>query len=211
MKKAHKHKHAKHIIYIRARKESKNGLAVASNFIHLLCFCITHCELIHLCTIMCTQITLTTLIINHPNILYFFRPFSCSSATKTSLRYTLLFHICAPCLEHISPSTGFSSYFLCESLQFVRSLTPCAHRIHPSVLCSTPSLLSSSQSLTLSASNFFIYCLWNFIILTQGVCFVCAFHLTPNLGNYPVVAIIVVAIRAQRAGAYLRMSAWVRA
>lgn len=43
---------------------------VASNFIHLLCFCITHCELIHLCTIMCTQITLTTLIINHPNILF---------------------------------------------------------------------------------------------------------------------------------------------
>lgn len=45
-------------------------MVVASNFIHLLCFCITHCELIHLCTIMCTQITLTTLIINHPNILF---------------------------------------------------------------------------------------------------------------------------------------------
>lgn len=66
---------------------------VASNFIHLLCFCITHCELIHLCTIMCTQITLTTLIINHPNILFFAFIVS-NGLSLTCLALAIAFSLC---------------------------------------------------------------------------------------------------------------------
>lgn len=119
-------------------------MVVASNFIHLLCFCITHCELIHLCTIMCTQITLTTLIINHPNILFvcvcvFVRmPISCGSVD--AMLHAIYF-TSVPCLEHFSFTHNLFSHSLI---------------IFPSLILHSP--------------NFFIYCLRKFYYF-ESMCF----------------------------------------
>lgn len=83
-----------------------------------------------------------------------------------------------------------SSRFLCVSLQFVRFLSL---RLS---LCSVFTLLCCSAllivfisispwpslvSLPLSTCNFFIYCLWNFIILTQGVYALCTLPPTSEI------------------------------
>lgn len=118
-------------------------MVVASNFIHLLCFCITHCELIHLCTIMCTQITLTTLIINHPNILFCVcvcarMPILCGSVD--AMLHAIYF-TSVPCLEHFSFTHNLFSHSLI---------------IFPSLILHSP--------------NFFIYCLRKFYYF-ESMCF----------------------------------------
>lgn len=132
--------------------KSKNGLAVASNFIHLLCFCITHCELIHLCTIMCTQITLTTLIINHPNILFFSPIFVFQRRRSATRCYSTFVH--RRVLNTFLHPLVFVSLFVCPSSLSASFL----HLSLGSVLtpfCAAPhSLLSSSQSHSPSLSPF---------------------------------------------------------
>lgn len=121
----------------------------------------------------------------------------------------LLFHICVPCLEHFSPSTWFLFFFLCVPpvcplpLSLYLYLFVC---VHPSLLLRTPYCLHLNLSLSPSSSSSFHFqflhlLLVKFYYFDSGCMFFVWFSPYPNLRNYPVVAIVVVAIGAQRAGA----------
>lgn len=204
MAKAHKNKNKYISVCVRASIKSENGLVVASNFIHLLCFCITHCELIHLCTIMCTQITLTTLIINHPNILFFSPIFVCHWRRRWAT-CCYCTHLCV-CLCHVlNTFLHLLVFFFC----FIVSLFLClstlfAHFSLLFTLLCCAQIVPLSISLTFPISSFTaceILLLW-LRVCTLFLC-VCVFvSPNPNLRNYPIVAIVVVATEAQRAGAY---------